>query len=309
MPGVRERLLPGLARPLRDSRPPWCPACRTSSSRRRSHTCGSSDYPSSRAMSSRGQQRVAMIRADRLLAYKTNGTLALFYSMLHPLSSPTGPRDHEYGQSPDNHRHAEAARAANPGRAPRADPGQAARRDDPEPARGRIRGNHDATRRRAGRRLAGGPDPSFPPSCGPRRCGSRASRPAAASPSCASWRRNCRRRRANGSPRCSICCGPTTRARSSPCSSSSGWRPQTTMSCTTGSFPLSVSSPARSPSPRATSAATLVARPEWTGTLLLALSAIRGLALGERFEPHGERRRAAWPELRLALLKTFERTP
>ena len=54
---------------------------------------------------------------------------------------------------------------------------------------------------------------------------------------------------------------------------------------------------------------TLVARPEWTDTLLLALSAIRGLALGERFEPHGERRRAAWPALRLALLKTFERLP
>ncbi len=53
----------------------------------------------------------------------------------------------------------------------------------------------------------------------------------------------------------------------------------------------------------------LVDRPDWTSTLLLALSAIRGLALGERFEPHGERRRAAWPELRTALLKTFERIP
>ena len=45
--------------------------------------------------------------------------------------------------------------------------------------------------------------------------------------------------------------------------------------------------------------------PGWPDTLLLALSAIRGLALSERFEPHSERRRAQWPELRAALIRTF----
>jgi AcrR family transcriptional regulator len=53
----------------------------------------------------------------------------------------------------------------------------------------------------------------------------------------------------------------------------------------------------------------LVGRPEWTGALLLALTAIRGLALGERFEPRGRRRRDPWPELRAALLRTFELIP
>ncbi len=53
----------------------------------------------------------------------------------------------------------------------------------------------------------------------------------------------------------------------------------------------------------------LVDRPDWTGTLLLALSAIRGMALGERFEPHEQRRRDSWPELRATLLMTFERIP
>ena len=48
----------------------------------------------------------------------------------------------------------------------------------------------------------------------------------------------------------------------------------------------------------------LVGRPEWTGSLLLALSAIRGLALGERFEPRRPRR-DPWPELRAALLRSF----
>ena len=49
--------------------------------------------------------------------------------------------------------------------------------------------------------------------------------------------------------------------------------------------------------------------PEWPGTLLLALSAIRGLALSERFEPHGEHRRTVWPELRTVLLRSFDRIP
>jgi AcrR family transcriptional regulator len=53
----------------------------------------------------------------------------------------------------------------------------------------------------------------------------------------------------------------------------------------------------------------LVDRPEWAGALLLALSAVRGLALGERFEPRGQRRRDPWPELRAALLRTFELMP
>jgi AcrR family transcriptional regulator len=53
----------------------------------------------------------------------------------------------------------------------------------------------------------------------------------------------------------------------------------------------------------------LVDRPEWTGALLLALTAIRGLALGEQFEPRGQRRRDPWPELRAALLRTFELIP
>jgi AcrR family transcriptional regulator len=53
----------------------------------------------------------------------------------------------------------------------------------------------------------------------------------------------------------------------------------------------------------------LVDRPEWTGALLLALTAIRGLALGEQFEPRGQRRRDPWPELRAALLRTFALIP
>jgi AcrR family transcriptional regulator len=53
----------------------------------------------------------------------------------------------------------------------------------------------------------------------------------------------------------------------------------------------------------------LVDRPEWTRSLMLALSAVRGLALGERFEPRGRRRRDPWPELRAALVQTFERIP
>jgi AcrR family transcriptional regulator len=53
----------------------------------------------------------------------------------------------------------------------------------------------------------------------------------------------------------------------------------------------------------------LVERPEWTSTLLLAFSAIRGLALAERFEPHAAPRRDAWPDLRATLQRAFECIP
>jgi AcrR family transcriptional regulator len=46
----------------------------------------------------------------------------------------------------------------------------------------------------------------------------------------------------------------------------------------------------------------LAARPRIERMLLLVLSACRGLALTEHFEPHDHRRRAQWPALRAALL-------
>jgi AcrR family transcriptional regulator len=46
--------------------------------------------------------------------------------------------------------------------------------------------------------------------------------------------------------------------------------------------------------------------PGWEGHMQLALSALRGLALTERFEPRGRRRRDPWPELKSALRAAFE---
>jgi AcrR family transcriptional regulator len=46
--------------------------------------------------------------------------------------------------------------------------------------------------------------------------------------------------------------------------------------------------------------------PGWEGHMQLALSALRGLALTERFEPRGRRRRDPWPELKAALRAAFE---
>jgi AcrR family transcriptional regulator len=44
----------------------------------------------------------------------------------------------------------------------------------------------------------------------------------------------------------------------------------------------------------------------WESQLLLALSAVRGLALTERFEPRVGARRDPWPSLRSALIESFE---
>jgi AcrR family transcriptional regulator len=45
---------------------------------------------------------------------------------------------------------------------------------------------------------------------------------------------------------------------------------------------------------------------DYEAKLQLGLAAVRGLALTERFEPHGRRRRNPWPELRRVLLAFYE---
>lgn len=50
----------------------------------------------------------------------------------------------------------------------------------------------------------------------------------------------------------------------------------------------------------------LTNRRGWESQLLLALSAVRGLALTERFEPRVGARRDPWPSLRSALIESFE---
>lgn len=47
-------------------------------------------------------------------------------------------------------------------------------------------------------------------------------------------------------------------------------------------------------------------RPGWESRLLLALSALRGLALTERFEPRERSRRDPWPPLRRALIESLQ---
>jgi AcrR family transcriptional regulator len=50
----------------------------------------------------------------------------------------------------------------------------------------------------------------------------------------------------------------------------------------------------------------LANRSGWEARLLLALSALRGLALTERFEPREQARRDPWPTLREALIESLE---
>jgi hypothetical protein len=44
-------------------------------------------------------------------------------------------------------------------------------------------------------------------------------------------------------------------------------------------------------------------RPGWLKRLNLAMTAVRGLALTEHFEPRGRRRRDPWPDMRATLLE------
>ena len=46
----------------------------------------------------------------------------------------------------------------------------------------------------------------------------------------------------------------------------------------------------------------------WEGRLLVALAAVRGLALTERFEPRTEPHGDPWPIARAALIDVFERS-
>lgn len=49
----------------------------------------------------------------------------------------------------------------------------------------------------------------------------------------------------------------------------------------------------------------LVEVPGWEAHVTLAINALRGLALTERFEPRGRSRRDQWPQIRAALLEAF----
>jgi AcrR family transcriptional regulator len=46
----------------------------------------------------------------------------------------------------------------------------------------------------------------------------------------------------------------------------------------------------------------LIEHPDWESRLSLALSAVRGVALTDRFEPRARRGRSTWPQVRAALL-------
>ncbi|HTX01537.1 MAG TPA: TetR/AcrR family transcriptional regulator [Acidimicrobiales bacterium] len=49
----------------------------------------------------------------------------------------------------------------------------------------------------------------------------------------------------------------------------------------------------------------LIGPSQWEERLTLTLAAVRGLALSERFEPRGQRRRDPWPAVRALLLESF----
>lgn len=49
----------------------------------------------------------------------------------------------------------------------------------------------------------------------------------------------------------------------------------------------------------------LTTHPGWEHQMQLAMTAVRGLALTEQFEPRGRRRRDPWPDVRRTLLEAF----